>query len=85
MACGSRTAARRGRVSAWKKKLRILVACLTLEVGVVFGVPMRPDEIRELMHQMNQPKLAHVLKDEDQAGDGEGEGEQPPAASTPSP
>jgi len=32
-----------------------------LQVGVVSGVPMTPDQIRELMNEMNQPKLAHML------------------------
>ena len=54
---------------SWKKKLRVIVACLTLEAGVLLGMPMRPDEIKELMNQMNQPKLAHVLKEEDEEGD----------------
>jgi hypothetical protein len=44
---------------------------MTLEVGVLFGVPMRPEQIEELMHQMNQPKLAHVLKEETNGGDGD--------------
>jgi hypothetical protein len=35
-------------------------------MGVLGGVPMRPDEIQELMHQMNQPALAHVLPTEDE-------------------
>ena len=56
---------------SWKKNLRVLVACLTLEAGVLFGMPMRPEQIEELMHQMNQPKLAHVLKEEDESGDDE--------------
>ena len=51
------------------KKLRVLLVCLTLQVGVVFGVPMRPDEIQDLMHQMNQPKVAHVLRSENDNGD----------------
>jgi hypothetical protein len=51
------------------KKLRVLLLCLALEVGVVAGVPMRPDEIQELMHQMNQPKLVHVLPSESDEGD----------------
>jgi hypothetical protein len=38
------------------------------EMGVLIGVPMRPDEIQELMNQMNQPKLAHVLPS-DEEGD----------------
>ena len=52
-----------------KKRLRVLLACAALEMGVLMGVPMRPEEIRELMHQMNQPTLAHVLRREDEAGD----------------
>jgi hypothetical protein len=52
-----------------KKKLRVLLACAALEFGVLMGAPMRPDEIQELMRQMNQPKLAHVLRHEDDAGD----------------
>lgn len=51
-----------------KKKLRVLLACAALEFGVLIGAPMRPDEIRELMHQMNQPQLAHVLRNDDDAG-----------------
>ena len=52
-----------------KKRLRGLLACAALELGVVMGVPMRPEQIQELMHQMNQPTLAHVLRREDGAGD----------------
>lgn len=51
------------------KRLRELLVCLTLEMGVVAGVPMRPDEIQELMHQLNQPKVAHVLPSESDEGD----------------
>jgi len=42
-------------------RLRVFVVCMALEMGVLSGVPMRPDEIRQLMNQMNQPKLAHAL------------------------
>jgi hypothetical protein len=52
-----------------KKTLRAVLACAALELGVVAGVPMRPDDIRELMHQMNQPKLAHVLPSEENPGE----------------
>ena len=52
-----------------KERLRVLLVCFSLEVGVILGAPMRPDEIRELMHQMNQPALAHVLPSEEEAGD----------------
>jgi hypothetical protein len=63
---------------SWKKKLRTVLACMMLEAGVLIGVPMRPDQIEELMHQMNQPKLAHVLKEEGDAGDPPPEGDPPP-------
>ena len=55
---------------SWKKKLRTLLVCVVLEMGVLSGAPMRPEEIEEMMHQMNQPKLAHVLPTEDEDGDG---------------
>jgi hypothetical protein len=50
------------------EKLRVLLVCATLELGVMIGAPMRPDEIRELMHQMNQPALAHVLPSDEDTG-----------------
>jgi hypothetical protein len=52
-----------------KKRLRVLLACAALEFGVLIGAPMRPDQVQELMHQMNQPKMAHVLREEEDAGD----------------
>jgi len=58
-----------------RQRLRVLVACAALEVGVLMGVPMRPDEIQSLMQQMNQPVLAHVLPSEDESGD-----DDPPAS-----
>jgi hypothetical protein len=44
-----------------RHRLHVLAVCLALQVGVVSGVPMTPDQIRELMNEMNQPKVAHVL------------------------
>ena len=51
--------------------------CAALELGVLSGVPMRPEEIRALMDQINKPKLAHVLPADDRSGD------DPPTTSTP--
>jgi hypothetical protein len=51
------------------RRLRVLFLCATLQVGVLVGVPMRPDKIQELMHQMNQPKLAQQLPSEGDNGD----------------
>jgi hypothetical protein len=52
-------------------RLRVFVLCVALEMGVLSGVPMRPGEIEELMNQMNQPKMAHVLPSENHEGDDE--------------
>lgn len=53
-----------------KKKLGAVIVCSVLQFGVLVGAPMRPEEIRELMNRMNQPKLAHVLPCEsDKGGD----------------
>jgi len=41
-----------------------------LEFAATLGLPMRPEEIKELMQTMNQPKLAHVIPDESDRGDG---------------
>ena len=60
-----------------KKRLRTIFVCAALELGVLSGVPMRPEEIRALMHQISQPKLAHVLPTDEQRGDEPGEGSTP--------
>jgi hypothetical protein len=52
-----------------KKRLRTILMCAALELGVLSGVPMRPEEIRSLMNQLNQPKLAQVLPTDEQSGD----------------
>jgi hypothetical protein len=52
-----------------KKKLRTILPCAALEFGVLSGVPMRPEEIRALMNQINQPKLGHVMPTAEESGD----------------
>jgi hypothetical protein len=52
-----------------KEQLRVVLACAALEFGVLIGAPMRPEQIQALMHQMNQPTRAHVLRSDDNAGD----------------
>ena len=56
---------------ALRGRLRTVLVCSMLEVGVMVGVPIRPQQIQELLHTLNQPTFAHVLKEEDRAGDGE--------------
>ena len=50
-------------------RLRVVFVCAALQLGVFSGVPMRPEQIQALMHQMNQPKLAHVLPGDQESGD----------------
>ncbi len=45
-------------------RFRVLLLCLTLAMGSMIGVPMRAEEVEELMRRVNQPKVAHVLRDE---------------------
>ena len=50
-------------------RLRVLTVCTVLQVGVLSGVPMVPDHIREFLNQMNQPKVAHALPSDEDSGD----------------
>jgi hypothetical protein len=44
-----------------KSRLRTLSLCIALGFGSVLGMPMRAEEIEELMSQASQPKIAYVL------------------------
>jgi hypothetical protein len=46
-----------------------LLCCLVFQFGVLVGVPMRPEEIEELMHTLAQPKLARTNPDRPDEGD----------------
>jgi len=56
------------------KKACVSMVCLSLQFGVLAGVPMRPEEIQEFMHRMNLPALAHVLPAETDADDDDAPG-----------
>jgi len=43
-----------------------VLLCIALGIGSLIGVPMRPEEIQELMQTMNQPKIAHTLPQENE-------------------
>jgi len=53
-----------------KTKLRTALLCLPLLLGAFSGMPMRPEEIEELMHSMNQQKVVVTVPDESENGDG---------------
>jgi hypothetical protein len=52
-----------------KRRLRTLACCSMLELGALFGMPMRPEQIQEFMQMLNESKVAHVLPSEDESGD----------------
>jgi hypothetical protein len=52
-----------------KGKFRNITLCLALGLGSLMGVSIRAEELEELLHQMNQPKIAHTLPDENDNGD----------------
>lgn len=56
-------------VSSIKNRMRTVLMCAVLEVGALAGVPMRPEQIVELMNAFSQPKVAHVLPSENDGGD----------------
>ncbi len=52
-----------------KSRFRKLVFCALLGLASIFGAPLRPEEVEELMKRMNQPKIAHTLPDDTENGD----------------
>ena len=52
-----------------KHWLRTLVICFSLMFGMLGGVPMKPEEIEELMHSLNQPKITVTIPGESENGD----------------
>ena len=49
-------------------KLRTLLLCLPLLLGSIVGAPMRPEEVEELMHCMNQQKMSCTIRQEAENG-----------------
>ena len=52
-----------------KKRFRKILLCLVLCVGSQMGLPMRVEEIEELMRTMNQPKIVRKFAVEAERGD----------------
>ena len=50
-------------------KLRTLMLCLPLLFGAGFGMPMRPDEIEELMRSANQQTISYTIPGEKETTD----------------
>jgi hypothetical protein len=54
-----------------RSRLRTLLLCIPLLLGAFSGMPMRPEEIDELMHSMNQQKITRTIPE------GKGDGVPP--------
>jgi len=52
-----------------RHRLRVILVCAVLEWSALIGMPMRPEEIVDLMQTMNVPKVVHVNPDEDENGE----------------
>jgi hypothetical protein len=53
-----------------KSRILTTILCTTLIFGAMFGIRMRPDEIEDLLRQINQPKVARKLRETADADDG---------------
>jgi hypothetical protein len=51
-----------------QERLRTMLCCAVLELGALAGIPMRPEQIRDLMQSLNQPTVAQT--NPDRASDG---------------
>lgn len=54
-----------------RARLRTVLVCAVLEFGAMIGLPMRPEEIEELMHTMKQPTIVRTTPDERHNSDGD--------------
>ena len=59
------------------RRLRTVACCAILELGTLIGVPMRPEQIQDLMRSLNTPKIAHTTPEETHRGDDADPGANP--------
>lgn len=60
-----------------RSRFRSLFLCVVLEVGLMAGVPMRPDEIARLLRMMAGPRAEQVTPDDAAKGDGQADRQRP--------
>ena len=53
-----------------RSRFRSLFLCVVLEVGLMAGIPMRPDEIARLMRWLSGPRSEQTDPDHASKGDG---------------
>jgi hypothetical protein len=47
-----------------KRKLRALFLGLILGIGSIAGMPMRLEDVENLMHSMNQARVCQIIREE---------------------
>ena len=52
------------------RRLRALACFGMLEIAALFGMPMRPEQIQELTHLLNESKAQDTLPADEESGDG---------------
>ena len=52
-----------------KRKLRMLLLYLSLLAGSLSGVPMRPEDMDQIMEALNQERIEYVIPDDSENGD----------------
>lgn len=52
-----------------RNRLRTIACCVVLQAATLIGMPMRPEQVQELMHSLNQPKLARMTPEEKKRDD----------------
>lgn len=50
---------------SFKHRFRCITLCLALYIGAGIGMPMPPEKLEALLHQMSRPAIAHKLRQED--------------------
>src|ERR1017187_3600677 len=60
---------RRGGFVSIKRKLRMLLLYLPLLAGSLSGVPMRPEDMDQIMEALNQERIEYVIPDDSENGD----------------
>jgi hypothetical protein len=62
-----------------KRRLRTIACCLVLQAATLIGMPMRPEQVQELMHSLNQPKTARTTPEEKRKDDARLRAQKDPA------
>ena len=52
-----------------REKFRKFAMVVAFGIALISGAPMRPEQVDELLFQISQPKLAHILRNEAESDD----------------